>query len=324
MGGLARRRVLSAAALAAMPLAARAQAEWPGGRPVALTIPYGPGGGTDILGRVVIQALAENTGGTFVMDHKPGGATTVAARHVARARPDGTTLLMGSVGTFTLAPFAFRTLGYDPLNDFEHITQIAETILVLVANPRWDSLDQAIAAARRRPGELSFATWGVGSSAHLLMVDMMARAGIELIHVPYNSTPPALTDTVAGRTDMMFSPLATAKPHVEAGRLRALAVIRPERAAALPQAPTIEEAGMPGLRTSAWLSLEAPAGTPPVILARIEEAASRAFQAEANRTLLDGLGMASVTFGPAALRARILEEMPKHRELMARAGIQPE
>lgn len=319
-----RRQVIAAAASGALPLSAQAQGEWPGGRSVALTIPYGPGGGTDILGRVVTQALAERTGGTFVMDHKPGGATTVAARHVARARPDGYTLLMGSVGTFTLAPFAFRTLGYDPLRDFEHITQIAETILVLVANPRWDSLDQALTAARRRPGELSFATWGTGSSAHLLMVDMMARAGIELIHVPYNSTPPALTDTVAGRTDMMFSPLATAKPHVEAGRLRALAVIRTERAAALPQAPTIDEAGMPGLRTSAWLSLEAPAGTPPAILARIEETATRAFQTEANRTLLDGLGMARVEFGAAALRARILEELPKHRALMERAGIQPE
>ena len=323
MPPLSRRALLGAAGLGFAP-AAVAQGDWPGGRPVALTIPYGPGGGTDILGRVVTQSLAERTGGTFVMDHKPGGATTVAARHVARARPDGTTLLMGAVGTFTLAPFAFRNLGYDPLRDFEHITQIAETILVLVANPRWDSLEAAIAGARRRPGELSFATWGVGSSSHLLLVDMMARAGIELIHVPYNSTPPALTDTVAGRTDMMFSPLATAKPHIESGRLRALAMIRDTRASVLPAVPTVDEAGLPGLRTSSWLSLQAPAGTPQPILASIEEIVSRAFQAETNRALLDGLGMASVTFGAAALRARIIEELPRHRELMERAGIQPE
>ena len=321
MAAPTRRALLAAAATAT---AAQAQTEWPGTRPVALTIPYGPGGGTDILGRIAAQALAERTGGSFVMDHKPGGATTVAARHVARARPDGMTLLMGSVGTFTFAPFAFRNLGYDPLRDFEHITQIAETILILVANPRWESLEQAIAAARRRPGELSFATWGVGSSSHLLMVDMMARAGIELIHVPYNSTPPALTDTVAGRTDMMFSPLATAKPHVESGRLRGLAMIRATRVAVLPQVPTIDEAGMPGLRTSSWLSLEAPAGTPAPILVRIEEIATQAFQAQANRALLDGLGMASVEFGSAALRARIEAELPRHRELMARAGVQPE
>ncbi len=321
-----RRRLLlaAAAASAAMPRPGRADTTWPDGRPVALVIPYGPGGGTDILGRVVTQSLAERHGGAFVMDHKPGASTTLAARHVARARPDGHTLLLGSVGTFSLAPFAYRNPGYDPLQDFAHITMIAETILVLVAHPRWASLEHAVAGAKRRPGALSFATWGIGSTAHLLLVDLMARAGIELIHAPYNGSPPALTDTVAGRIDMMFSPLATAKPHVEAGRLRGLAVVRDGRAAALPQVPTIDEAGMPGLRTAGWLSLQAPAATPQPILARIEETATAAFRAPANRALLDGLGMAAVEPGPAALRARILEELPKHRDLMARAGVRPE
>ncbi len=149
-----RRRLLlaAAAASAAMPRPGRADTTWPDGRPVALVIPYGPGGGTDILGRVVTQSLAERHGGAFVMDHKPGASTTLAARHVARARPDGHTLLLGSVGTFSLAPFAYRNPGYDPLQDFAHITMIAETILVLVAHPRWASLEHAVAGAKRRPG----------------------------------------------------------------------------------------------------------------------------------------------------------------------------
>lgn len=319
------RRGLLAAGLAAVPLhPARADTTWPDGRPTSLIIPYGPGGGTDILGRVVTQSLSERHSAPFVMEHKPGAATTLAARQVARARPDGHTLLLGSVGTFTLAPFAIRNLGYDPLADFTHITMIAETILVLVANPRWESLEQAIVGAKRRPGEMSFATWGVGSTSHLMLVDLMTRAGVDLIHAPYNGTPPALTDAVAGRIDMMFSPLATAKPHIDAGRLRGLAVIRGSRAAALPDVQTIDEAGLPGLRSAAWLSLQAPAGTPQPVTSRIERTVSAAFRAPANRTLLDRMGMGEVDPGPGPLLARIREELPRHRELMARAGVQPE
>ena len=320
---LPRRRLPALAAAALLPRAGRAQPAWPS-RPVSLVIPYGPGGGTDILGRIVTQSLAEQTGGSFLMEHKPGGATTLAARHVARARPDGHTLLLGSVGTFTLAPFAFRSLGYDPLADFAHITMIAETILVLVAHPRWTSLAEAIAAAKRRPGEMSFATWGVGSTSHLLLIDLMARAGIELIHVPYNGSPPALTDTMAGRIDLMVSPLSTAKPHLESGRLAGLGVVLGRRAAALPAVPTIDEAGLPGLRSAGWLSLQAPAGTPQPILDRIEATVTAAFAAPANRALLDGLGMAAVEPGPEALRTRLVQDLPKHQALMAAAGVQPE
>src|SRR5919199_6657254 len=168
-----RRALLAAGATLAAPRLAGAQSSWPAGQTVAVVVPYAPGGASDVVGRLVTQGLQERLGGTFVMDHKPGASTSLAARHVARARPDGTTLLLGTIATFTLTPLAFRNPGYDPIADFAHVTMVCETLSLLVSHPRWSSLAELIAAAKQRPGALSFATWGVGTTAHLPMLDLM-------------------------------------------------------------------------------------------------------------------------------------------------------
>ncbi len=318
-----RRALLAAPALLALP--ARAQG-WPGSQPVSVVLPYSPGGSTDVLGRILVQGLSERLGGTFIMEHRPGATTTLGARHVARARPDGFTLFLGTVVSFTMAPFAFRNLGYDPFADFAHLTMLAETAFVLVAHPRTPDLAALVAAARARPGQLSYATWGVGSSSHLMMLEFQRRTGTEMLHVPFNGSPPGLTETMAGRVDCMMSVVAPARPQVEAGRLAALAVPGAARVEALPATPTVDELGAPlaGMRSAGWFSLQAPAGTPQPIQDRLAEAAAASFRTPAAMAQLAQLGFVATPPGPEALRARISEEFALHRELTRRAGIEPE
>lgn len=319
---MATRRALLAAPLVLPATAVRAQA-WPS-QPVQVVMPYSPGGSTDVLGRILVQGLAERLGGTFVMDHRPGATTTVGARHVARARPDGHTLLLGTVVTFTMVPFVMRDLGYDPVAGFAHLTMLAETGFVLVANPRTPSLPALVEAARARPGQLSYATWGVGSSSHVMMLEFQRRTGTEMLHVPFNGSPPGLTETMAGRTDCMMSVVAPARPQVEGGRLAGLIVPQAERLRALPNVPTAAEAGLPGLRAAGWFSLQAPAGTPQPIQDRLAEAAAASFRTTDSRAMLEQTGFLEVPPGPAPLRARIAEDYAAHKDLFARAGITPE
>jgi tripartite-type tricarboxylate transporter receptor subunit TctC len=248
----------------------------------------------------------------------------LAARHVARAKPDGLTLLLGTITTFTLTPLAFRAPGYDPMADFAHVTMLCETLSLLVAPPRWSGLGELLAAAKVKPGALSYASWGVGTTAHLPMVDLCGRAGVEMLHVPYNGAPPALTDTIAGRTDCMFALLAACKPHLEAGRLRGLAVPTAARPAVLPDVPTFAELGFPDFVYTGWYSLQAPPGTPEPILDRLSEAAIDTFKDPRTRELMASQGIARAPGGKAALLARIEREIPSHRELMRKAGMVPE
>jgi tripartite-type tricarboxylate transporter receptor subunit TctC len=319
------RRALLAAPLAlAMPRLGRAQAGYPGGQTVAVVVPYAPGGASDVVGRLVTQGLQERLGGTFVMDHKPGASTSLAASLVARARPDGLTLLLGTVATFTLTPLAFRNPGYDPLADFAHVSMVCETLSLLVAHPRWSSLAELLAAAKQRPGQLSYASWGIGATAHLMMVDLTGRAGVDMLHVPYNGAPPALTDTIAGRTDCMFALLAACKGHLEAGRLRGLAVPTPTRPPMLPDVPTFAEQGVPDFNYTGWYSLQAPLGTPEPIQAQLLAAATATFADPKVVAFMATQGLSPSEMGAGPLRARIERELPLHRDLMRRAGMTPE
>lgn len=317
-----RRAVLGAgAALLARP--ALAQAPWPAGQTVAVVVPYAPGGASDVVGRLVTQGLQERLGGTFVMEHKPGASTSLAARHVARSRPDGSTLLLGTIATFTLTPLAFRNPGYDPVGDFTHITMVCETLSLLVAHPRWGSLAALLAAARARPGQLSYATWGIGTTAHLPMLDLLARTGTEMLHVPYNGSPPAMTDTIAGRTDCMFALLAACRGHLEGGRLKGLAVPTAARPAPLPEVPTFAELGIPDFNWTGWYGVQGPPGLPEPIQARILGALTAQFGDPRVQAFMAGQGLAPSQMGQAPLLGRVRRELDLHKALMARAGLEP-
>ncbi len=323
---ITRRGALAAGAAGAASLAApaaRAQAPYPAGQSVALVVPYAAGGASDVIGRIVTDGLQSRLGGSFIMDHKPGASTSIGARYVARARPDGLTLLLGTISTFTLTPLALRNPGYDPITDFAHITQVCDSLYLLVANPRWNSLEELLAAARGRPEAISYATWGVGTTAHMAMLDLNNRAGIEMLHVPYAGSPPAMIDTIAGRTDCMFALLSACKGHLEAGRLRPLAVPTAARAEQLPDVPTFIEKGFPGFISTTWYSVEAPARTPAPIIERIRGALAEHFADPAVRAFMATQGMAPPEIGEAPLVERIRRELAVNRELMAKAGMEP-
>ena len=294
------------------------------GRPVSIILPYAPSAGQEVTSRIFIDACVEKFGGSFVMDHRPGAGTTVAARHVARARPDGTTLFIATNVTFTMAQFAYRNPGYNADSDFAHLSVLTEALYFLAANPKWRSVEALVAEAKKRPGELVFTSWGVGSVAHLLGVDFCRRNGIEMLHIPFNGTPPALIEIIANRADMIFTTMAAALPHVQAGRLNAIATPSPNRIPSFPDLPTMVELGYEGFLMLPWYSLSAPAGVPTEILAALEEVAVNAYAQPSARAKLAEHGLIPAARGANAMKERIVQERVRNAELMRAAGIVPE
>jgi tripartite-type tricarboxylate transporter receptor subunit TctC len=319
-----RRRAMLAAPAVLFAAPAPAQSRYPGTQPVTIVLPYTPSGLPTVLGNMMAQGLAQRLGGSFVADYRPGGSTSIGARQVARARPDGGTLLMGSVTTFTVVPHVIRNPGYDPLADFDHLTMIGNTLSMLIGHARWPDLASVVAEARRRPGELSYATFGNGSSAYLVMLDFLQRARIEMLHVPFGGSGPAITEILAGRVDLMFSTFASAKPHVEAGRLRGFGVPSAARVPSMPDVPTMSELGYEGFTFDAWLSVAAPARTPAPIRAALEAAFIETFNDQDSRARLAALGLEPSPPGAEAVRESIRRNLARNRDLLAQAGVVPE
>jgi tripartite-type tricarboxylate transporter receptor subunit TctC len=324
---LPRRALFGGGAALALPGLALAQGKGPEGWPprsVSLVIPFSPGGGTDVVARILQEGLAETFGANFVMDHKPGAGTTVGTRYVARAKPDGLTLLVGSNSALSQAPYAFRNLGYDPMADFTYLGLLYASAYLLVAHPRWADLSQVIAAAKRQPGRLSYGTWGVGSTAHLLMLGLLERTGTEMLHVPFGGPAPALTEILAGRVDLMFTTFAPARAHVLEGRLQPLAAPHEQRLAAVPGVPTLAELGVPEVLVSAWWCLAAPAGLPAPIATALEAAVASATARPLALRLAEEFGLLPLPRGGAVARARIGQDLAMNEGLMRKAGISPE
>ncbi len=320
-----RRAVLAAGLVPLLaPRIGRAQSTFPGNRPVSLIIPYAAGGIPDVFGNAINQGLQERLGGTFVMDHKPGASTTLGTRLAARARPDGTTLVFAGNATFTITPFVLRSAGYDPAKDFTWLGMTGIAVYLFVAHPRWESLEQILAAAKRRPNELSYATWGVGSAAHLGTFDLLRRVGAEMIHVPYNGTAAALVDVSSGRVDFMLTTLAPARPHMEANRVRALGIATARRFRPLPDLPTVAEQGFPGYVVPNWTGVAAPAGLPDAIAGPLETALAQTFSDEALLARLEPLGITAGPTGARAMREQVAKDLAENADLVRRAGITPE
>ena len=321
------RRALLGATIAVPSLAraqGRGQEGWPNGRSVSLVIAFTPGGGTDVVARIVQEQFTESFGSNFVMEHRPGASTTLGTRYVARAKPDGLTLLVGSNSAFAQAPYAFKSLGYDPQADFTPISLLYASAYVLAANPRWENLAQVIAAAKQAPGKLAYGTWGVGSTAHLLMLELCERTGVEMLHVPYGGPAPALTEILAGRLDLMFTTFAPARGHVLDGRLRALGVPHEARLAMLPAVPTMGELGYPEFLVSAWWCVAGPAGLPAPLTAALEQAVRDAVARPNARKMAEEFGLLPLPLGSAAMQARIARDLALNGPLMKKAGIVPE
>jgi tripartite-type tricarboxylate transporter receptor subunit TctC len=261
--------MLATGAALMLPAAARAEGDYPN-RPVKIVVPFPAGGTADFLPRVVGEKLGAKWGQSVIIENRPGAGGNIGADYVAQAEPDGYTLLSSPPGPLAINQNLYKTLGYDPTK-FVPITVLAEVPNVLVVNPQVPAktVKELIAMAKKKPGTLTYASQGNGSTSHLTGAMFESMAGVELVHVPYKGTAPAITDLLGGHVDMSFDNLASTLHHHRSGKLRILAVDGPKRSPVLPEVPTMEEAGVPGFRSVTWFAMVAPPGTPAPLAERI-------------------------------------------------------
>jgi tripartite-type tricarboxylate transporter receptor subunit TctC len=258
-------------ALLVLPAIANAQTPAYPTKPIRLVVPFPAGGATDILAREVAKHLTETWGQSVVVDNRPGAAGNIGSELVAKAPPDGYTLEMGTVGTHAINASLYSKMPYDHVKDFVPVILVAGVPNVLVVNPSVpvNSVQELIAYAKANPGKLNFASSGSGTSIHLSGELFKVMAGVQMTHVPYKGSAPALQDLIGGQVQLMFDNLPPSLPQIKAGKLRALGVTSATRAPALPDTPTIAESGLPGFEASSWFGILAPAGTSPAIVAKL-------------------------------------------------------
>jgi len=233
-------------------------------KPIRIVVPYPAGGGIDIMSRQIAQRLAQKLNQSVVVENKPGAGTLVAAETVARAAPDGHTLLVTTDATMTINPHLYSKLPYDPVKDFVPVTQLVLLNQLLVANANLpaSNLKELLAYAKANPGKLNYASYGVGSQPHLAMEILKSQAGVDIVHVPYKGIPQAVPAAIAGEVQLTFSGAASTQAHIKAGRLKAIAIGGAKRLSIMPEVPTFAESGFPEVPANAWFGLFAPTGTP--------------------------------------------------------------
>jgi tripartite-type tricarboxylate transporter receptor subunit TctC len=261
-------------------------------KPIRMLLPFPPGGGTDALGRVVVPKLAEAMGQPIVIDNRAGAGGNMAAETVARSAADGYTLLLGSSTVMTTSKSLYHNLAFDPIADFAPITQLATAANILVVHPSVAarSVSELIAIAKAKPRTLNYASAGVGSPMHLAAELFRTRAGIDIVHVPYKGGVPAATSVLAGETQLLCGSIASSLQYARVGRLRGLAVTSLKRSPLAPDLPTLDESGLAGFNMQAWGSIEAPAGTPANVIARVHDEAARVLAMPDVQDLLHKVG----------------------------------
>jgi len=314
---------LAAACLATACAVAHAQA-WPN-KPIRMLVGFPPGGPTDVVARLVSDKVAGQVGERFVIDNRAGAAGNIAVEILAKASPDGHTLLYSS-NAIALSPGLYSKLGYDPLKDIVPVTEIGSGCLIFVVHPSLPvtSVKEFIEYAKARPGQLNYASSGAGTSTHLAAVLFSQRTGIQTQHIPYKGTAPSLVDMIAGRTQFLMGAVNTAVPHVREGRLRALAVTGTKRIQSLPELRTLEESGLPGFVVTTWQGLFAPAGTPAAVLARINAEFAKAVHSPELKPRLEQQDMEPTGPDVSAFTAMYRAELQKWTKVARDAGLKAE
>ncbi len=315
--------VAAAAILLSVASTTQAQAPWPN-KPVKILVPTAPGGTADSTARMFALHLSKVLGQQFYIENRGGAGNTLGIESVVRSPADGYTLLLGA-GTITINHLIYKKLPYDVVRDLTPVTQMVSVPNVLVVHPSqpMKTLADYIAAAKAKPGQVNYGSAGVGSNLHLAMELLKFRTGIDVVHVPYKGVGPAMQDTLAGHVMSMVSNVASAKPHVEGGKLRALAVTSLKRTPALPDTPSVHETGIKDYEVLNWFGLFAPIGTPQPIVDRLQaEAAAMFADPETNRRLA-GEGAEPVASKPADFAVFVRAEIKKWDEVGKAANIQP-
>jgi tripartite-type tricarboxylate transporter receptor subunit TctC len=308
------------AGMSALPLLARAQG-YPA-KPVNVVIPYAPGGTTDIVGRLIAQALATSTGKTFVVENKGGGSTTIATGQVAKAPADGYTLLANEM-TQTIIPSLFPKLSFDPIKDLTPVTVFAEAPYVLVVNSSVPAknLRELVELAKAQPGKLNFASGGAGSGPHIAGELLKSVAGIDMTHVAYKGSGPAVADLLGGQVEVLITAAPTVSAQMGSGRIRPLAVAHTTRLSSLPNVPTAIEAGFPGFRIANWFGLAAPKGTPQEVITYLHAEIQKVLKRQDLRDRLLAAGAEPVSMTPGEAARHIDAEARRWGELIAKARI---
>ena len=294
-------------------------------RPVRLVVPFNAGGSTDIVGRIMCQWLTERTGQSFVVENKPGAATNVATEIAAKSTPDGYTLLF-TTAALAINASLYKNLQYDALRDLAPISALAESPNLLVAGPSLAAKDLRglIAEAKAKPGGLNYSTAGAGTTQHLAGELFKTRARVDVVHIPYKGTAPALTAVIGGEVQYSFANVPAILGHVRNGRLRAIAVAAAKRSALMPDVPTMKESGIEGVEVSVWYGLFAPAGTPHEIITTLANACIKAARSDALKPKLIEQGAEPIGSTPEEFAKLVREEIAKYAEAVKISGAKPE
>jgi tripartite-type tricarboxylate transporter receptor subunit TctC len=310
------------AALATLAFAGSVHAQtWPE-KPVHIIVAFTPGSATDVMGRAISNELSAKLGQPVIIENKPGAGGTIAAGLVAKAAPDGYTLLLNSSG-HTVSPWIYDRLSYDTAKDLMGVSLIGRQPNIMVISPDkpWKSVNDLVKQAKEQPGKLSFASAGVGSATHINGEKFKVAAGIDILHVPYKGTPEALNDVMGGRVEYFFSPIVSALSLIRDRRVVALANGSPKRSSLLPDVPTTEEAGYKGSGYDYWAGLFAPAGTPPAVIDKLNKALVEVLALPEVKERLSKVGADPAPTSPKEFDALVARELGEYRELVKAAGI---
>ena len=318
------KRILAAIAALVLPLAALAQ-PFPS-KPIKIVVPYSPGGTTDLVARLVAQKLSERFGQPVLVDNKPGANGMIGTDLVAKSPPDGYTLGIASPGSHAANASLYKTLPYDTVKDFTPVTLAVSAPMLLIAHPSLgvSNVKELIAAAKARPGTISYASGGSGSSQHLAMELLKSMAGIDMTHVPYKGSAASYPDLLGGSVKLEMDVLPTALPPVKGGRLKVLATGSAKRLPMLPDVPTVAESGIPGYESSSWYGFVAPANLPPDVLQKLNAEIVRALREPDVMEKLTSAGVIVVAGTPQEFAAHIRSEMDKSARIVRAANIQPD
>lgn len=322
--GLVRRTILLAglAACFALPAGMASAADAFPSRTVTLVVPFAAGGSTDLIARIIAEKMTEDLGQTVIVENKAGAGGNIGADAVAKADPDGYTILMGTIATHALNPAVMKQMPYDPVKDFAPVSLLVLVPNVLEVNPELPvkTVQELIALLKSKPGEYSYASSGIGTPLHLSGELFKSLAGVDMIHVPYRGAGPALNDVVANQVPIMFDNLPSSTAFIKAGTLRPLAVTTKTRSASFPDLPTMEEAGVPGYETYTWNAIFAPAGTPQAVIDRLNAAAVKAVKDPATQPRLAELSATVVGSTPDELAKHVVAELAKWAPIVEASG----
>jgi tripartite-type tricarboxylate transporter receptor subunit TctC len=316
-----RHALLATLAIALAPLASAAE-DYPQ-RTVKIVVPFAPGGSTDVVARILADKLSADLKQSFVIENRPGAGGNIGADVVAKAAPDGYTLLMGTTGVLAINKYLYKDMSYDPDRDFAPVsyTSLITNMLVVSPGVPAKTVPELIALARAKPGALTFASSGAGSSTHLSGELFKSMAGVDILHVPYKGSSQALTDVMAGQVTMLFDNAPSSMPYVQQGKLRAIAVTSLKRMPTLPDVPTIDESGVKGYESLSWSGIVAPAATPKAVIAKLNAAIEKVLAQEDVRKQFANLGVEAVGGPPEAFTRQIRTESEKWGKVVKAANI---